>query len=90
MSRVETGIVMFKYKDEEIDWPGVYIRGDDCFMFLQAMKTILNTINDHELAGTLKYYQDTYQNLVHLLESSNIQSSEHKKDKIQFVETKNV
>jgi hypothetical protein len=26
MSRVETGIVMFKYKDEEIDWPGVFIR----------------------------------------------------------------
>lgn len=90
MSRVQTGIVMFKYKDEEIDWPGVFIRGDDAFMFVNALKTVLNTINDDELSVTLKYYKDTYENLIHLLESSNINNENHKKDKIQFVEAKNV
>jgi hypothetical protein len=39
--RVETGVIQFND-----DWPGVFIRGDDCRGFAMAIKTLLEGRTD--------------------------------------------
>lgn len=39
--RVETGVVCFGD-----DWPGVFVRGDDCFGYLLALESVLDGSTD--------------------------------------------
>jgi len=62
--RIETGVVQFGD-----DWPGVFIRGDDCFGYVMCFKGLIAKMTDEQkksfdFKGVKKLFQ--------LLYSSNI------------------
>lgn len=51
--RVETGPIQFGD-----DWCGVFIRGDDCFYYLNALEVILKDMNEPNLKKSLNERAD--------------------------------
>lgn len=45
--RVETGPLQFHYADGEIDWPGVFIRGDKAAFYRYVLEGIVNSVDDY-------------------------------------------
>jgi hypothetical protein len=50
--RVETGAVTIKYKNGYVDWPGVFIRGDNAFAYAMELHGVINNLPDS--LGTLQ------------------------------------
>ena len=75
--RVETGVTQFKG-----DWPGVFIRGDDCFRYVQSLGNVLKLIEDHKVKddvfGALAHSHVT--GLMRMLESSNVRNHQESND----------
>ncbi len=61
-NRVETGVVQFND-----DWPGVFIRGDDCRGFAMAIKSVLE---GKTLRWEDRLHQSELESLGRLLDSS--------------------
>ena len=81
IKRIETGPVQFKQNDE-VDWPGIYIRGDDCFHFKMSLNYIINKI---ELTDSIEdvIVRTTIRDLQKLLDSCNMNGPEYSAEKIQ-------
>ena len=81
--RLETGIVQ-----AHGDWPGVFIRGDDAFGYLQSLRKVLAAVPDPagDTGLTVTAFAKTHlQGLVSLLESSNVHSPKHKTDAVRDI-----
>lgn len=65
-SRVETGIVQFGD-----DWPGVFIRGDNCMGYLMGLRELLSQLSTENHAA-IRINIGIVKGLVRLLESSKI------------------
>lgn len=52
--RVESGVVQFAG-----DWPGLYIRGDDCMEIGQALANLMKWLDANASAGLLRHMQQT-------------------------------
>lgn len=40
-NRIETGAVRFIYDQQDKDWPGLFIRGDNCIELMLAIKRLI-------------------------------------------------
>ncbi len=76
--RVETGVVQF-----EDDWPGIFIRGDDCFAYAMALDTVIKRYKvdadplpnvDHLARHWFAY--NALKDLMDLLQSSTVKKDE--------------
>ena len=47
-TRVETGPVEFTYPDGKTDWPGIFLRGDDCMRLQMKIFQLKNCIEEIE------------------------------------------
>lgn len=67
--RVETGVTQFGS-----DWPGVFIRGDQAFMYCQALEAAIDKLPDDDKSPDVaNLYYNTVRELYKLLHSSNTQ-----------------
>ncbi len=63
--RVETGAVKFTQRSGGSDWPGLFVRGDDCIALAFAIRHVLGqrpgnaSLADVVAEGVLKGYADT-------------------------------
>lgn len=64
-SRVETGPVQFGD-----DWPGVFIRGDDCFGYAMCLGSVLAAMGNGKVPHVLSWKQ--LDGLLDVLQSSNV------------------
>ena len=64
--RVETGPVMFGE-----DWPGLFLRGDDCFRYVSALREL---VLDNAEGGYLT--RRAVMGLIDMLESSNCKNND--------------
>lgn len=77
--RVETGVVQFGD-----DWPGVFIRGDHAFSWLQDLKAVLEKAAPTERSGAFYEYQyDSVASLAFLLADSNMQMIREEPERIE-------
>jgi hypothetical protein len=68
-SRIESGPVEFQYPDNRVDWPGVFIRGDECLGFSINIANIINAIEKSNIKYS-KYYCKILDDLKSTLEEA--------------------
>lgn len=85
LPRVETGVVQF-----DADWPGVFIRGDDSFMFARALGKVLKIASTHAPADDLMAHLAMRQinGLLDTLNQSNVQDASHDATAVQHITRK--
>ena len=80
-SRVETGPMQIRYIgddiEDELDWPGIFIRGDDALMrYAPALTYLLNHVNvDNEIISVVSI--NVCKNLVKLLQECVVKPKEN-------------
>jgi len=87
LNRVETGNIVFHYKSGEVDWPGVFIRGDDAFMYSMVLEDLFIYYNKEDIS---KINISVLEGLLKLLKSSNISDPSHDKSKVVGIMCKNI
>jgi hypothetical protein len=69
-ARAETGVMQFEDEEGRIDWPGVFIRGDNAAYYAMALRSVLGmVIVNSDPISTINV-----QGLIRLLESSDTRS----------------
>jgi hypothetical protein len=56
-NRLETGPVEFEYANGKVDWPGMFIRGDDCFGYVLDISRIISAIQEGNVKNSNYYCQ---------------------------------
>lgn len=69
--RVETGVVQF-----EDDWPGIFIRGDDCFAYAMALDTVIKRYKVDAEHFEDRFAYNALKDLMDLLQSSTVKKDE--------------
>jgi hypothetical protein len=52
--RVETGVVEFGAGDGSSDWPGLFVRGDNCIAFLMCLQGIRSMLKRTKPTGLME------------------------------------
>lgn len=65
--RVETGALEING-----DWPGIFIRGDDCLQYSMHLRKAVEVLKQHQLSNMDAFTLSTLEGLAGLLESSRI------------------
>ena len=65
--RVETGVIRFGD-----DWPGVFIRGDDCYRYLNALRHVTTEEMTDSIGDEIAVI--CVRGLIDLLDSSNVKN----------------
>lgn len=84
LKRVETSVVTFQYKSGEIDWPGVFIRGDEAFQYAFVLDRIKNSSDINKLDRFV------LEGLIDLLKKSNISDPSHDRKTVVGIMCKNI
>ena len=88
LKRVETSVVSFIYKSGEVDWPGVFIRGDEAFQYAHVLDQIKNSLDDKKSSNKLNMF--VLEGLIKLLKQSNISDPSHNRENVIGVMCKNI
>lgn len=86
--RPETGVMVFGD-----DWPGIFIRGDNCFSYKGSLEDVLEKVRNPEKqfeGETLVSAIFELEELLKLLDSSNCGSFEYKKKQGEIQKLKSV
>lgn len=74
--RIETGVVELTYRnkighDSKADWPGLFIRGDDCLHYSMNLEHILSLIPEETKDKNI-FFIKTTENLLDIIKSTRI------------------
>jgi len=72
-SRIESGVVQFQYNDGYKDWPGLFLRGDNCFFYRCQLEKVIDYLtNGVEVEADLQLTLASLKSLLTDLQSTDV------------------